>query len=60
MTQYMRSKEHREFLIEQYNRNRPVDKHVHSMEELNRALLTEEINKIPKLVQEKKGKENYE
>ena len=57
---YIRSKEHREFLIEQYNRNRPADKQVHSMEELNRALLTEEINAIPKLIQERKGKENYE
>ena len=56
----MRSKEHREFLIEQYNRNRPVDKHVHSMEELNRALLTEEINAIPEFKQERKGKDNYE
>lgn len=55
---YIRSKEHREFLIEQYNRNRPIDKHVHSMEELNRALLTEEINAL--YVQERKGKDNYE
>ena len=59
-SKYIRSKEHRKFLIEQYNRNRPADKHVHSMEELNRALLTEEINAIPKFVQERKGKEHEE
>tara|TARA_B100001063_G_scaffold46908_1_gene40689 strand:+ start:5972 stop:6430 length:459 start_codon:yes stop_codon:yes gene_type:complete len=39
----MRSKEHVEFLIEQYNRNRPVEKQVSNMAELNRALLTNEI-----------------
>jgi len=60
-TTYVRSKEHREFLIEQYNRNRPTDKQVHSMEDLNRALLTEEINALsPGYTQERKGKDNYE
>ena len=39
----MRGKEHIEFLIEQYNRNRPVEKQVNNMAELNRALLTNEI-----------------
>lgn len=48
----MRSKEHEKFLIEQYNRNRAVKDHVHSMEELNRALLTNEIKEI------KNGKRN--
>ena len=46
MGDYMRSEEHRKFLIEQYNRNRPIEDHVHSMEELNRALLTNEIRAI--------------
>ena len=46
MGDYMRSEEHIEFLIEQYNRNRPIEDHVHSMEELNRALLTNEIKAI--------------
>tara|TARA_R100000988_G_C3985810_1_gene159647 strand:- start:217 stop:801 length:585 start_codon:yes stop_codon:yes gene_type:complete len=44
--EYMRSKEHRKFLIEQYNRNRPAEEHVHNMTELNRALLTNEINAL--------------
>tara|TARA_B100001093_G_scaffold248555_1_gene237974 strand:- start:5784 stop:6239 length:456 start_codon:yes stop_codon:yes gene_type:complete len=39
----MRSKEHQEFLIEQYNRNRPVDKQVSTMEELDKALKTNDI-----------------
>jgi len=39
----MRSEEHQKFLIEQYNRNRPIDKQVKNMAELNRALLTNEI-----------------
>lgn len=39
----MRSKEHQKFLIEQYNRNRPIDKQVKNMAELNRALLDNEI-----------------
>ena len=39
----MRSEEHQQFLIDQYNRNRPEDKHVKDMAELNRALLTNEI-----------------
>jgi hypothetical protein len=42
----MRSKEHRKFLIDQYNRNRPVDQHVKNMDELNRALLTNEIKAL--------------
>jgi hypothetical protein len=43
---HSRSKEHREYLIEQYNRNRPPEQHVNTMEELNRALLDNEINNI--------------
>ena len=43
-----RSKEHQEFLIEQYNRNRPVDQQVRDMGELNRALLNTEIKYIGK------------
>ena len=39
----MRSEDHQKFLIEQYNRNRPIDKQVKNMAELNRALLTNEI-----------------
>ena len=39
----MRSEEHQQFLIDQYNRNRPEDKHVKDMAELNNALLTNEI-----------------
>ena len=57
---YIRSEEHRKFLIEQYNRNRPVEQHVHTMTQLNKALLTEDINRPPEFVQQKKGKENYE
>ena len=39
----MRSKERQQFLIDQYNRNRPIEKHVKDMAELNRALLTNDI-----------------
>ena len=39
----MRSEEHQKFLIEQYNRNRPIDKQVKDMAELNRALMTNDI-----------------
>lgn len=39
----MRSEEHQQFLIEQYNRNRSEDKHVKDMAELNNALLTNDI-----------------
>ena len=35
----MRSKEHQEFLIKEYNKNRPKENHVKNMAELNRALL---------------------
>tara|TARA_Y100000361_G_scaffold151122_1_gene167977 strand:+ start:4212 stop:4802 length:591 start_codon:yes stop_codon:yes gene_type:complete len=44
--EHMRSEKHRKFLIEQYNRNRPVEEHVHTMAQLNRALLTNEINAL--------------
>ena len=39
----MRSKDHQQFLIEQYNRNRPIDKQVKDMAELNRALINNDI-----------------
>jgi hypothetical protein len=52
----MRSKEHEKFLIEQYNRNRAAIDHVHSMKELNRALLTNEIKEL--LKPNKNGKRN--
>ena len=39
----MRSEEHQQFLIDQYNRNRPEKDHVKDMAELNRALLTNDI-----------------
>ena len=42
----MRSEEHEKWLINQYNRNRPIEDHVKNMEELNRALLDGEIVKI--------------
>lgn len=43
---YIRGEKHRKFLIEQYNRNRPLNEHVSNMTELNRALLTNEINNL--------------
>ena len=39
--QNIRSKEHQEYLIEQYNRNRPAEEHVRTMEELTKALKKE-------------------
>lgn len=44
--EYIRSEEHIKFLIEKYNKNRPKEEHVHSMTELNRALLTNEIKTL--------------
>ena len=38
--------EHRKFLINKYNEGRPEEEHVHKMAELNRALLTNEINSL--------------
>ena len=43
---YQRSEEHRKFLIQKYNKNRPKEEHVHTMAQLNRALLTNEINNL--------------
>ena len=43
---YARSEEHRQFLINKYNEGRPEEEHVHTMAELNRALLTNEINSL--------------
>jgi hypothetical protein len=45
-TRKMRTEEHQKFLIDQYNRNRPVDKQVKDMAELNRALLSTEIKYV--------------
>ena len=42
----MRTEEHQKFLIEQYNRNRPAEKQVTDMAELNRALLSTEIKYV--------------
>ena len=42
----IRSEEHQKFLIEQYNRNRPIEKQVKNMAELNRALLDNEIKSL--------------
>tara|TARA_R100000951_G_scaffold70630_1_gene59560 strand:- start:9752 stop:9949 length:198 start_codon:yes stop_codon:yes gene_type:complete len=39
----VRSKEHQDFLIEQYNRNRPIDKQVKTMQEYIKALETNEV-----------------
>ncbi len=43
---YARSKEHRKMLIDTYNKNRPKEKQVSTMAELNRALMTEELKKL--------------
>ena len=42
---HQRSKEHREFLIAQYNKDKPKDKQIHTMEELERELRKEKENK---------------
>jgi len=42
----VRSKEHQAFLINKYNTGRPLSEQVKSMAELNRALLTNEINSL--------------
>ena len=39
----VRSKEHQDFLIQQYNRNRPIDKHVKTMQEYIKALETNDV-----------------
>ena len=46
----IRSEEHQKYLIEQYNRNRPVDQQVSNMAELNRALLDTEIKYVGRTV----------
>ena len=40
-----RSKEHREYLIAQYNKDKPKDKHVSTMEELEQELRKEKQTK---------------
>ena len=54
-----RSSEHIEFLLKKYNQDKPKDKQVHTMDDLNRALMQEEINnfKTGNLVEES-GKYN--
>ena len=42
----MRSKKHQQFLIKTYNKNRPIHECVKTMAELNRALMTNEINAL--------------
>tara|TARA_R100000808_G_C2063489_1_gene93910 strand:- start:273 stop:458 length:186 start_codon:yes stop_codon:yes gene_type:complete len=42
----VRSKEHQAFLINKYNTGRPLAEQVKNMTELNRALLTNEINNL--------------
>tara|TARA_R100001015_G_C4562673_1_gene122231 strand:- start:420 stop:602 length:183 start_codon:yes stop_codon:yes gene_type:complete len=42
---YQRSKDHREYLIQNYNKDKPEDQHVHTIEELNNALRKEKENK---------------
>jgi len=39
----IRSKEHQDFLIEQYNRNRPIEGQVKNMQEYMKALETNEV-----------------
>ena len=39
----IRSKEHQDFLIEQYNRNRPIDEQVKNMQEYMKALEDNEV-----------------
>ena len=39
----IRSKEHQDFLIEQYNRNRPIEGQVKTMQEYMKALETNEV-----------------
>ena len=45
---YARSEEHRKMLINTYNKNRPKEKQVSTMAELNRALMTEELKALKK------------
>jgi hypothetical protein len=40
-----RSQEHREYLIAQYNKDKPKDKHVSTMEELEKELRKENQTK---------------
>tara|TARA_B100001093_G_scaffold386075_1_gene371958 strand:- start:55 stop:231 length:177 start_codon:yes stop_codon:yes gene_type:complete len=42
---YQRSEEHRKFIIDQYNRNRPVEEHITTIEEYNNILRKEKENK---------------
>jgi len=49
----MNNQEHQEFLIDQYNRNRLAKDHVETMEELNRAILNSEIEKLKPMTKEK-------
>ena len=42
---YQRSEDHREYLIQKYNKDKPEDQQVKTMEELNNALKRERENK---------------
>ena len=42
----MRSKEHIDFLLKRYNEGKPIESHVSTMAELNRALLKEESENL--------------
>tara|TARA_R110001592_G_scaffold70827_1_gene216738 strand:- start:154 stop:324 length:171 start_codon:yes stop_codon:yes gene_type:complete len=39
-----RSEEHRKFLISEYNKDKPEDQHVSTMDELEKALIKEKEN----------------
>ena len=42
----MRSEDHIAFLLKRYNEGKPIESHVSTMAELNRALLKEESEKL--------------
>tara|TARA_Y100000401_G_scaffold114185_1_gene115887 strand:+ start:1056 stop:1208 length:153 start_codon:yes stop_codon:yes gene_type:complete len=48
--------EREKWLIDQYNRNRPFEDHIHTMAEYNRVMLDLEIKNIKK---EKDDKRNH-
>ena len=48
--------EREKWLIDQYNRNRPFEDHIHTMAEYNRVMLDLEIKSIKK---EKDDKRNH-
>ena len=42
----MRSEDHIAFLLKRYNEGKPIESHVSTMAELNRALLKEELKNL--------------